>query len=159
MRAALALVAIVASTGSLPKAGMLVPGQSLGGVRLGETAAQTRAALGGFYGRCHGCDGTTWYFTYGKWTRTGLAVELHNGRVAALFTLWKPPGWHTAGGLRLGAVEAQVTSLAGPVVPVACAGYTVLVRDAHGTRTAYYVVNGELWGFGLMRARANPCRT
>jgi len=159
MRAALALVAIVASTGSLPKAGMLVPGQSLGGVRLGETAAQTRAALGGFYGRCHGCDGTTWYFTYGKWTRTGLAVELQNGRVAALFTLWKPPGWHTAGGLRLGAVEAQVTSLAGPVVPVACAGYTVLVRDAHGTRTAYYVVNGELWGFGLMRARANPCRT
>ena len=159
MRAALALVAIVASTGSLPKAGMLVPGQSLGGVRLGETAAQTRAALGGFYGRCHGCDGTTWYFTYGKWTRTGLAVELQNGRVAALFTLWKPPGWHTAGGLRLGAVEAQVTSLAGPVVPVACAGYTVLVRDAHGTRTAYYVVDGELWGFGLMRARANPCRT
>ena len=159
MRAALALVAIVASTGSLPKAGMLVPGQSLGGVRLGETAAQTRAALGGFYGRCHGCDGTTWYFTYGKWTRTGLAVELQNGRVAALFTLWKPPGWHTVGGLRLGAVEAQVTSLAGPVVPVACAGYTVLVRDAHGTRTAYYVVDGELWGFGLMRARANPCRT
>ena len=124
MRAALALVAVVASTGSLPKAGMLVPGQSLGGVRLGETAAQTRAALGGFYGRCDGCARTTWYFTYGKWTRTGLAVELQGGRVAALYTLWQPPGWHTAAGLRLGAVEGQVTSLAGPVVPVACAGYT-----------------------------------
>ncbi len=52
-----------------------------------------------------------------------------------------------------------MTSLAGPVVPIACAGYTVLVRDTHGMRTAYYVVDGKLWGFGLMRARANPCRT
>jgi len=138
---------------------MLVPGQSLGGVRLGETAAQTREALGSFYGRCDGCASTTFYFTYGKWTRTGLAVELQGGRVAALYTLWQPPGWHTAAGLRLGAVEGQVTSLAGPVVPVVCAGYTVLVRDAHGTRTAYYVVDGKLWGFGLMRARANPCHT
>jgi hypothetical protein len=159
MRAALALVAVVASTGSLPKAGMLVPGHSLGGVRLGETAAQARGTLGGFYGRCDGCARTTWYFTYDKWTRTGLAVELQGGRVAALYTLWRPPGWHTPGGLRLGAVEGQVTSLVGQVVPVACPGYTVLVRDAHGTRTAYYVVDGKLWGFGLMRARANPCRT
>ncbi len=159
MRVALALVAVVASTGSLPKAGMLVPGQSLGGVHLGETSAEARAALGAFFGRCDGCARTTWYFTYRKWTRTGLAVELQGGRVDALYTVWRPSGWHTAAGLRLGAVEGQVTSLAGPVVPVACPGYTVLVRDTRSARTAYYIVDGKLWGFGLMHARANPCRT
>jgi len=158
MRAALALVAVVASTGSLPQAGALVPGRSLGGVRLGETAAQTHAALGSFYGVCEGCTPTTWYFTYRKWARTGLAVELRDGQVSAVYTLWRPRGWHGPAGLQLGAPEGQVTNLAGPLVPIACPGYTALVADAHGTRTAYYVVDGKLWGFGLMGARSNPCR-
>ena len=43
MRAALALVAVVASTGSLPKAGMLVPGHSLGGVKSGAVYAFRRS--------------------------------------------------------------------------------------------------------------------
>jgi hypothetical protein len=25
-------------------------------------------------------------------------------------------------------------------------------------RTVYYLLNGLLWGFGLMRANADPCR-
>jgi hypothetical protein len=158
MRAALALVALVASTGSLPKAGTLDPGRSLGGVRLGDSQAQVRATLGRFYGVCDGCTTPTWYFTYGKWTRAGLAVELEGGRVSAIYTVWRPPGWRTGAGLRLGAPRGQVASLAGQLVPVVCPGYDALVRDARGTRTAYYLLHDRLWGFGLMKARANPCR-
>ena len=151
------LLALAAVTASLPHAGVLVPGRSLGGVRIGEPAAQVRAALGA-YGVCAGCAATTWYFTYAKFTQPGLAVELRGGRVAAVYTLWQPSGWRTRSGLRLGAVEAQVTRLAAPVIPVVCPGYTALVRDTAAARTTYYIVDGKLWGFGLMRARTSPCR-
>jgi hypothetical protein len=159
MRLALALAAVVATSGTLPKAGVLVPGRSLGGVRLGETAAQVRASLGRFFGVCASCTRTTWYFTYARWEQRGLAVELDGGdRVSAVYTLWQPPGWRTLGGLRLGAAESQVTRRIGSLVPIACRSYDALVRDVQAARTVYYVVSGKLWGFGLMAARADPCR-
>jgi hypothetical protein len=154
MRTALAVAAAI---GALPHGGTLVSATSLGGVRLGEPAAQVRAALGP-HGVCDGCSTPTWYFTYRKFTQPGLAVELSAGRVSAVYTIWRPHGWHTAAGLSLGAVEGQVAQLAAPVTPLQCPGYTALVRDARGARTAYYIVNGRLWGFGLMRAQASPCR-
>jgi hypothetical protein len=75
-----------------------------------------------------------------------------------VYTLWRPSGWSTPDGLRLGAAEGQVTSLAGPLIPVACTGYSALVRDGSAARTAYYVVDGKLWGFGLLQRRQSPCR-
>ena len=158
MRTVLALVAAVAATGSLPHNGALVPGHSLGGVRLGETAGDVRTQLGSFYGACDGCTTPTWYFTYRQFTHAGLAVELVAGRVSAVYTVWRPHGWRTRAGLQLGAVEGQVTKLAAPVTPLQCPGYTALVHDADGVRTVYYVVDDHLWGFGLMDTRASPCR-
>jgi hypothetical protein len=158
MRTALALAATVAATGSLPHSGVLVAGRSLAGVRLGDTAAEVRSALGAFYGTCDGCATPTWYFTYRKFTHAGLAVELQGGRVSAVYTVWQPHGWRTPAGLQLGAVEGQVTKLASPVSPLQCPAYTALVHDAHGVRTVYYILDGKLWGFGLMRTGATPCR-
>ena len=158
MRVALALLTVVASTGTLPKSGALDPGRSLGGVRLGETAAATRAALGTFYGVCDGCARTTWYFTYRAFDQHGLAVELTAGRVSAVYTLWQPAGWHAPRGLQLGAAQGQITALAGTLLPIACSGYEALVRDSSTARTVYYVVDAKLWGFGLLRPSENPCR-
>jgi hypothetical protein len=158
MRLAVALAAVMASTGSLPHAGRLVPAHSLGGVRLGEPAAQVQTALGRFYGVCKGCSRRTWYFTYGKGNRSGLAVELTRNRVSAVYTIWQPPGWRTPSGIELGVVEEEVTKLSGPVVPIACSGYQALVQDQFGARTIYYIFDGRLWGFGLMAARLSPCR-
>jgi len=158
--AALLLVALCVAqpAAALPRQGALLPGRSLAGVRLGETAAQVRAALGRSYGVCRGCAVTTWYFTYLRFDRRGLAVELPHGRVAAVYTLWQPAGWSAPNGLKLGAAQGEVTSAAGPLIPTACSGYDALTRDAANVRTVYYIVNGSLWGFGLMRARENPCR-
>jgi hypothetical protein len=133
---------------------VLVPGRSLAGVRLGEPAAEVRRRLGSDFGLCRGCATTTWYFTYRRFDDEGLAVELTGGRVSAVYTLWEPPTWKTSGGLRLGASEGRVTQAVGPVVPIACNGYTQLVA---GT-TVYTIVHGNLWGFGLMRNKASPCR-
>jgi len=152
-----ALVVAAGAAAALPRPGVLVPARSLGGVRLGESEAQLRAALGS-HGVCRGCLLPTWYFTYRKFDQHGLGVELIGGRVAAVYTLWQPHGWRTPGGLVLGTTQSQVTAQLGTLLPIACAGYSALVKDAGGARTAYYIRNGRLWGFGLLRAKTDPCR-
>ena len=156
--AAVAALAFAAgAAAALPRPGVLVPASSLGGVRLGEPAAQVRAALGA-HGVCRGCLLPTWYFTYRRFDQHGLGVELVGGRVSAVYTLWQPHGWRTPGGLVLGMTQNQVTGQLGALLPVTCAGYSALVKDAGGARTAYYIRNGRLWGFGLLLAKADPCR-
>ena len=156
--AVLAFVTAASAAAALPRAGTLVAGSSLAGVRLGEPAAQVRAALGGSYGVCNSCARPTWYFTYRAFAQPGLGVELTGDRVSAVYTLWQPHGWHGPKGLVLGATEEAVNARLGPLLPIACSGYAALVHDQAKTRTAYYVLNGKLWGFGLLRAQANPCR-
>ena len=134
---------------ALPVHGAFVPGRSLGGIRLGETAPEVRAKLGTDYGICRGCPTTTWYFTYRRFDDTGLGVELTDGRVSAVYTLWRPPRWRSST-VRLGDPQAKV----GPALTVSCSGYEALVQ---GT-SVYYVVAGKIWGFGLVRERASPCR-
>jgi hypothetical protein len=162
MHRPLAIVALTlvtaAPAAALPRAAAFVPGRSLAGIRLGETAAQVRAALGNRYGLCKGCATTTWYYTYRPFTQEGLGVELTRGRVSAVYTVWRPAGWHAPKGLQLGAVTPQVNELAGPLVSLLCPDYTVLVRDTAATRTVFYLVDGKLWGFGLVRPADTPCR-
>jgi hypothetical protein len=154
----LALCLAPAAGAALPQPGRLISGHSLAGITIGEPAASVRAALGRGYGVCQGCAHTTWYFTYRPFEQKGLAVELTGGRVSAVYTLWQPDGWQMDGGLGLSAVQAQVTKVVGATIPVPCTGYSALVSDVGKTRTAYYIVDGKLWGFGLLRARENPCR-
>jgi hypothetical protein len=158
--AAVASVCLAApAVAALPQPGSLVPGRSLAGIRIGEPAAAVRATLGARYGVCQGCSTTTWYFTYRPFQQQGLAVELMRGSVSAVYTLWQPQGWHALGGLQLGAVQGQVTKLAGALIPVPCTGgYEALVSDTRSVRTAYYIVDGKLWGFGLLHVFESPCR-
>lgn len=135
-----------------------MPGRSLGGVRLGESARDVRGALGGFYGACRSCSRHTWYFTYRAFGKQGLAVEFERGRVSAVYTLWRPAGWHAPDGLQLGATPLAVHQLVGTTRTITCEGYDALVRDAAHARTAYYLFEGRLWGFGLFRRGAAPCR-
>ena len=109
--AALALAGSAAA--ALPRSGVFLPGRSLGGVYLGESASAVRAALGA-HGVCIGCATPTWYFNYKPFDQRGLAVELTGRRVTAVYTLWQPTGWHAAKGLRLGVVDAQLTTSVGP---------------------------------------------
>ena len=153
-----ALALAGAAAGGLPKAGALVPGRSLGGIRLGESPRAVRASLGRSYGTCRGCPRSTWYFTYRPFSQPGLAVEFERGRVSAVYTLWSPRGWHGPGGLGFGATPLTVHDRVGTLRTVGCDGYTALVRDTFQARTAYLLYAGRLWGFGLFRRGADPCR-
>jgi hypothetical protein len=153
-----ALVLAAGAAADLPKAGSLVPGRSLGGVRLGESPRTVIAALGHFYGACQACAQQTWYFTYRPFDKHGLAVEFEGGRVSGVYTLWRPSGWHAPHGLRFGATPLDVHRRAGTLRTILCSGYDALVRDSAHARTVYYLYGARLWGFGLFRRGATPCR-
>jgi hypothetical protein len=152
-----ALICASSAAAALPRAGVFVPGRSLGGIHLGWSTSAVHTALGS-HGVCIGCATTTWYFNYKPFNQRGLAVEFSNKRVSAVYTLWQPKGWRAAKGLRLGVVDGEVTTSTGPLVSVACSGYDARVADGPRARSVYYVAQGKLWGFGLLRAHANPCR-
>ena len=156
--AVLALVLAVPAAASLPKPGVLVPGRSLGGIRLGESPRAVRGALGTFYGACRGCRHRTWYFTYRSFDRHGLAVEFTRGRVSGVYTLWRPAGWHASHKLGFGSSVLAVHRLTGASRTIRCGQYEALVRDSAHARTAYYLVGGRLWGFGLFARGGSPCR-
>ena len=117
-----------------------------------------RGALGHRFGVCNDCTRPTWYFTYKPFDAHGLAVEFVHRRVSAVYTLWQPKGWRATNGLRLGATPLQVHKRAGPLRTITCNGYEALVADEPGSRTAYFLYNGSLWGFGLFLPHWSPCR-
>jgi hypothetical protein len=142
----------------LPQPGVLVPGTSLGGVRLGATRAQVEHTWGRFHGTCRGCARQTWYFTYARFDRHGAAVEFRRGRVAAVFTLWQPAGWKTSRGLTLGSTASQISATYGALPRLQCGTYVAYTRTRPRSVTAFYVVGDTLYGFGLMRPRVPVCR-
>jgi len=142
---------------ALPQHGLLVPGRSLGGIRLGMTPAQVQTVWGTRYGRCRGCTQPTWYYNYRAFRPEGAAVRFHRGRADAVWTLWLPPGWHTLGGLRLGQNALEVNVRYGALVSIPCGSYRALVLTKGRVTTVFYVYGQRLWGFGLIRAEATPC--
>ena len=155
---AIALAAASAATAAPPREGILAPGRSLGGVRLGLTPAQVRAHWGSSYGVCRDCARTTWYFTYKPFTQKGAGVEFRRGRVSAVFTLWAPKGWRSTKGLRIDEPEASVTDLYGALPRTECGTYSALLQRRRGVRTAFYVVSGRVWGFAILSPGAVACR-
>jgi hypothetical protein len=157
-----ALVALAATaagaSAALPRHGTLVPGGSLGGIRLGQPSGSVLRRLGPAHGVCRGCARPTWYFTYRPFDRHGLAVELDHGRVAGVYTVWSPAGWSAARGIALGMFSGEASALTGTTIPISCDGYQALVADSDRARTVYYVFGGKLWGFGLFARGADPCR-
>jgi hypothetical protein len=143
---------------ALPQSGLVEPGRSFGGLRLGAHPATVRAAWGGSFGRCRACASPTWYFTYRTYAPQGAGLELRNGRVAAIFTLWSPSGWHTPAGLRIGDASSRIGELYGPLARRDCRGYYAFVLPQRRSVTAFYVVDEKLWGFGLTRPSVPVCR-
>jgi hypothetical protein len=154
--AALALAAPAAA--GPPSAGVLVPGRTLGGIALGATKAEVERRWGRAYGVCRGCAHETWYFNQYAFRPQGAGVELRNGRVAAVFTLYQPLAWRTTKDLRIGEPALRITTVYGALVRKECAGYYVLVLPGPRATTAFYVLDDRLWAFGLSRPGLPLCR-
>jgi hypothetical protein len=152
------LVTAAPAPAAPPDVGVLVPGRSLGGVELGWTRGQVEAAWGRAYGRCRNCRYETLYFNRFAFRPEGAGVELRRGRVVAVFTLWAPSSWTTTRGVRVGDPLLRVNGVYGALLRLECPGYTALLLPGRGARSAIYVVDREVWGFGLQRRDVPVCR-
>jgi hypothetical protein len=157
---AIAGVSAAPATATPPSAGAVVAGKSFGGLELGATSAQVRAAWGRNFGSCRGCDLRTWYFNYRPFEPHGAGVSFRGGRAVAFFTLWAPRGWRTDRGLRIGDDGTRLSILYRLLVRVPCGSspYFVYTLRARNALTAFYVRDQKLWGFGLSRPDVSPCR-
>jgi hypothetical protein len=155
--AAVALALAGSDAATAPQRGLLVPGESLGGVRIGMTKVQVQREWGDRFGVCRDCRHTTWYFNYRPFTPEGLGVVFERRRVTHVFTLWQPDGWRTPEGLRVGEPAAEIARTYGPLDRRRCIRYDALVEPGVRTQTVYYVFDDEVWGFGLTVPDASPC--
>jgi hypothetical protein len=165
VRAGLPLTAFLAlllvapgATAAPPRAGLVVPGKTLGGLALGATKAQVRAAWGTRHGVCRDCPRETWYFNLKRFEPQGAGITFRKGRAVALFTVWSPPGWHTAQDLRIGDPEFRIATIYGTLFRVDCGRYSARTMRSRGVTTAFYVVDEQVWGFGLSRPGQPVCR-
>ena len=142
---------------ALPQHGVVVPGKTFAGLRLGATGAQVRAAWGPRFGRCRGCARATWYFTYKTFEPEGAGVSFTAAAADSFFTIWGPVGWHTNRGLTVGDPEARITRVYGVLPRAECGTYSALVLRRGRTDTQIYVYKQAVWGFGLSPAGAPPC--
>ena len=152
------LAAAAPAAAAPPTAGVLEPGTSLGGLRLGATEAQVERAWGRAYGRCTGCPHETWYFNYYAFQPRGAGVEFRNGRAVAVFTLYQPAGWRTTRALALGEPSSRVRAVYPDLDRHECGDYYALVQRRGGTLTAFYILDDRLWAFGLSRRGIPLCR-
>jgi hypothetical protein len=147
-----------AADGAPPRSGLVVPGQSLGGVQLGATQAQALAHWGERYGTCRDCTAPTWYFNYRRFEPQGAGVTFRHGRAVALFTVWSPPDWHTSRGLKIGDPAVRVGALYGSPLRVTCTNYYALTIPNRSSTTAIYIFDNQVWGFALLARGQRVCR-
>jgi hypothetical protein len=151
------LVLVPAAWAPAPAKGTFVPGESLGGVRLGATKAEVRQAWGGRFGVCRSCGHPTWYFNLKAFEPQGAAVEFRGGRVSRVYTVWRPLGWRTDTGLELGVRLPELRAAVPDLEVRLCPTYTAYLDEGRRATSVYYVFRGRLWGFALMSPRLSPC--
>ena len=154
--------ASVNTASALPQHGILIPGKSLAGVKLGDTKAQVLKTWGGNYRLCEGgqghCGAATWYYIYPKGEPLGAAVKFNRqGRAVALFTLGSSVGWRTAEGLLMGEDLDRVQAIYGTTTWRVCIGYGAMVMHTGNSNTSIYTTGEAVYGFALSRPSEPVC--
>lgn len=156
----IALAALTVTTTAVatpPRAGVLVPGKRLGGLELGATRARATAVWGRKHGVCRDCRIQTWYFNLRPLEPQGVGVSFRRGRAVALFTVWGPQDWRTNRGLGIGDPAARIAGIYGALLRTTCGNYSAFTLRRGKTITSFYVVNEQVWGFGLSLATEPVC--
>jgi hypothetical protein len=143
---------------TLPARGVLAPGKSLGGIELGATQTRVRSSWGSRYTLCAVCKRATWLYTYRGRSTAGAAVSFRNGKVAAVFTLGVPSGWHTSRGISLGDPADRVHSVYGALPWSRCIGYGAVSIRRSGSVASIYTYGDSVYGFALTLPSEPVCQ-
>jgi hypothetical protein len=152
------------STQSFPTTGVLTPGVSLAGVKLGFTTSQVIQRWGRNYSVCPssqcGNSGPVWYFVYQRGEPLGAAVRFDKtGKVTAVFTLGSPTGWRTADGLLVGQGVSDAQRMYGANLTWSvCTGYGAMSMRNAGTVTSIYTYGETVYGFALTSPGTPICQ-
>lgn len=157
---ALPLAAAADRAAVFPQRGVLAPGKSLAGLRLGDTQAAVKARWGSAYRVCKQCQEPTWYYIYNDATHEplGAGVTFRSGKVSAVFTLGSPSGWRTTEGLLLGEQIDRVRDIYGTMQWRICIGYGALSMRKPGVVTSIYTNGESVYGFALTRPYEPVCQ-
>jgi hypothetical protein len=155
--------ASVGRASALPTHGVLIPGKSLAGVKLGDTMAQVVKRWGGNYKLCKAgadhCGAATWYYIYPQGEPLGAAVKFNKqGRAVALFTLGSSVGWRTAEGLLMGEDLDRVHAIYGQTTWKVCVGYGAMVMRTGHSNTSIYTTGEAVYGFALTAPSESVCQ-
>jgi hypothetical protein len=144
---------------TLPQKGVLVPGKSLAGIRLGDPQPRVIQLWGEDYRVCDWCDQQTWLYTYRDPDGIGAAVSFRNNRVVAVFTLGTPFGWKTTDGLRLGEALTRADGLYESLTWKPCIGYIAMtLKRTASVVTSIYTDGNTIYGFALTHPAQPVCQ-
>lgn len=145
---------------AFPSRGVVVPGQSIGSVKLGMSQARVRQLWGADYLVCSICGSqTTWMYEYPGAEPLGAAVKFSPaGKVVAVFTLGSPVGWGVKG-VMMGDPVSNVYNLVGDAATSTnCIGYNALTVTIGSTSTSFYSSSGVVYGYALTAPAQSPCQ-
>jgi hypothetical protein len=143
---------------TLPAHGVLTPGVSLAGIRIGDPVAKVKRLWGSNYKVCPECKDPTWYFIYEKGEPLGAAVKFRKGRVVAAFTLGSPRGWRTKEGLLMGEQIDKVARIYGSLGWHVCIGYGAMSMRNGNTVTSIYTTGEAVYGFAITAPAEPVCQ-
>jgi hypothetical protein len=163
---ALASLATVASAGQaqarsaahFPTAGVVVPGVSFAGIKIGDTEQHVRAVWGSNFRTCDYCKDTTWLYVYRGAEPLGAAARFHKNKVVAIFSLGSPAGWKTDKGLLMGDPISNVYNFYGQTGTTRCIGFDALTVRIGASTTAFYSAAGVVYGFALIGLGQSVCQ-
>jgi hypothetical protein len=144
--------------GHLPVRGVVIPGVSLAGVKVGDTEQRVKQVWGSNFTTCKYCSDATWLFEYRVGEPLGAAARFENGRVVAVFTLGSPSGWKTVKGLNIGDPINNVFQYYPKTGTVRCIGFDAVTIRTGNVVTAFYSAAGVVYGFALVAPSMTPCQ-
>jgi hypothetical protein len=140
--------------GILPIQGVLVPGESLGGIRLGDSGGKVLALWGRDFSMLPG-QPMTWLYMSPTGDPYGAGVSFREGKVTAIFTLGGITGWRRSDGLRVGQIFSKFNDPNGRTT--ACVGYGAISSHAPDAVTSILTQGQSVYGFALTRPSEPVC--
>jgi len=140
--------------GIFPVNGILVPGQSLGGIRLGDTGGKVLTLWGRNFTMLPG-QPMTWLYMSPTGDPYGAGVSFREGKVTAIFTLGGITGWRRSDGLRVGQIFPKFNDPNGSTT--ACVGYGAISSHAGDAVSSVLMQGQSVYGFALTRPSEPVC--